>query len=46
MKFGILPYLFLATIVLIVGAVAWLAFTDVPVQQQEIIVNVPIGGAS
>ncbi len=42
MKFGFLPVLLLAVLLIIGGGFAWLAFTDMPVRQQEIIVNVPI----
>lgn len=44
MKFGFLKFLFLAVVLILGGGIAWLAFTDLPVQQQEITVNVPIGG--
>lgn len=43
MKFGLLP-VFLLAVLLIVGAgFAWLAFTDMPVQQREITLDVPLG---
>lgn len=42
MKFGFLPVLLLAVLLIVGGGFAWLAFTDLPVRQQEITVNVPI----
>jgi len=42
MKFGFLPLLLLAVLFIVGGAFAWLAFTDMPVHQQEVTVNVPI----
>ena len=42
MKFGFLSVLLLAVLLIIGGGFAWLAFTDMPVRQQEITVNVPI----
>jgi hypothetical protein len=43
MRFGFLPVLLLAVLLIIGGGFAWLAFTDMPVRQQEITVNVPVG---
>ncbi len=45
MRFGFLKFLLLAFVLIFGGAFAWLAFTDVPVRQQEVIVQVPIGNA-
>jgi hypothetical protein len=42
MKFGFLPYLLLAIVLILGGGFAWLAFTEMPVHQQEVTVNVPI----
>ena len=42
MRFGFLPALLLAVRLIIGGGFAWLAFTDMPVRQQEITVNVPV----
>ncbi len=42
MKFGFLSVLLLAVLLIVGGGFAWLAFTDMPVRQQEITVNVPI----
>lgn len=40
MKFGLF---FLAAILLILGGgFAWLAFTDMPVYQQEIVIDIPV----
>ncbi len=41
MKFGFAATLFLLMILIIVGAFAYLALVDVPVEQQEIVVDVP-----
>jgi hypothetical protein len=43
MKFGLLPVFFLAILLIIGGGFAWLAFTDMPVHQREITVDVPLG---
>jgi len=43
MKFGFVKYFLLAIIVIVGGGIGWFAFKDVPVQQQDISVNVPIG---
>ncbi len=45
MRFGFFKFLLLAFVLIFGGAFAWLALTDVPVRQQEIIVNVPVGTA-
>ena len=45
MQFGFLKYLLLATLLIALGGFAWLALVDVPVQQQDITINVPIAGA-
>lgn len=42
MKFGILPFFLLAIVLIVGGAFVWLAFTDMPVHQQEVSINVPI----
>ena len=42
MKFGFLKYSLLAIVLILAGAFVWLAVVDVPVQQQEIIVDVPV----
>lgn len=42
MKFGFLPVLLLAVLLIVGGGFAWLALTDMPVRQQEITINVPI----
>lgn len=41
MKFGLI--LFVSLLVILCIGVGWLVLTDPPVQQQEIIVNVPVG---
>ncbi len=43
MKFGFLKIFLLAVLLIAGGAFAWLALVDMPVQQQEISVDVPIG---
>ncbi len=45
MKFGFLKFFLLAIVLIVGGGFAWLALVDLPVQQQEITVNVPISGA-
>lgn len=45
MNFGFFKFLLLAILLIVGGGFAWLALTDMPVQQQEITVNVPIGTA-
>jgi hypothetical protein len=45
MKFGFLKFLLLAIVLIVGGGFAWLALTDLPLHQQEITVNVPIGSA-
>lgn len=45
MKFGFFKIFFVFLFLIIGGAFAWLAFMDLPVQQQEITVNVPLTGA-
>ncbi len=42
MKFGFFKFLLLAILIIGGGGFAWLAFTDIPVSQQEITVNVPL----
>lgn len=42
MKFGFLKIFLLAVLLIAGGAFAWLALVDMPVQQQEISVDVPI----
>ena len=42
MRFGFIPALLLAVLLIVGGGFAWLAFTDMPVRQQEITINVPI----
>ncbi len=43
MKFGMLPFFLLAVLLIVGGGFVWLAFTDMPVYQQEMTVNVPVG---
>lgn len=43
MKFGFIAYFLLTVVVVFGGAFAYVALIDVPVQQQEITVNVPLG---
>lgn len=45
MRFGFFKYFLLAIILIVGGGFGWLAIMDLPVQQQEIIVNVPVNGA-
>ncbi len=45
MKFGFFKFFFIFLLLIIGGAFAWLAFMDLPVQQQEITVNVPVTAA-
>ena len=42
MKFGFITYFLLAVVVIFGGAFAYLALADVPVQQQEVTVNIPL----
>jgi len=42
MRFGFLPVLLLAVLLIVGGGFAWLAFTDMPVRQKEITVIVPV----
>ena len=45
MKFGFIKYFLLAILLLVGGGFGYLVFADVPVQQQEIVVDVPIANA-
>lgn len=42
MRFGFFKYFLLAILLIVGGGFAWLALTDVPVQQQEMVVDVPL----
>lgn len=42
MQFGFVKFFLLAVILILGAGFAWLALTDLPVQQQEITVNVPL----
>ena len=42
MRFGFVKFLLVALLLAILGVGAFLAFTDVPVESREIIVNVPV----
>ncbi|MFA5592299.1 MAG: hypothetical protein WC989_03180 [Micavibrio sp.] len=42
-KLGILPFFLLAILFILGAGFAWLAMTDMPVHQQEITVDVPLG---
>lgn len=44
MRFGFLKYFLLAILLIVLGGFGWLTFTDVPVQQQEMMVDVPLAG--
>lgn len=45
MQLGFLKFLLLGVLLIALGGFAYLALVDVPVQQQEININVPIAGA-
>lgn len=42
MKFGFFKILLLCILIIAGGGFAWLALTDLPLQQQEMTVNVPL----
>ena len=42
MKFGFLKFLILGLLVIVLGGAAFLILADVPVQQQDITVDVPL----
>ena len=46
MKFGFIKILLLALVLIVGGGFAYLALVDVPVEQQEITVNVPLAGSA
>lgn len=46
MHFGFLKFLFLGLLVIVLGGFAFLALVDVPVQQQEINVDVPLNATN
>ena len=45
MQFGFFKFLILGLLIIALGGFAYIALVDVPVQQQDINVNVPIAGA-
>ena len=45
MQLGFLKFLLLGILIIALGGFAYLALVDVPVQQQEINVNVPLNAA-
>ncbi len=45
MQFGFFKYFILMVFLILLAGFGWLALMDLPVAQQEIIVNVPIAGA-
>ncbi len=42
MKFGMLSFFLLAILIIVGAGFAWLAISDMPVSQREIVVDVPI----
>lgn len=42
MKFGFFKFLLLAVLLIGGGGFAWLALTDMPLRQQDVVVNVPL----
>lgn len=45
MQFGFFKYFILMVLLIVLAGFGWLALMDLPVQQQEITVNVPVAGA-